>query len=300
MKKLFFFSTFVLTLLLFTSLRAHDGCSNGSDCTNSSTSENMIGRFDKSKDLFLPQFDSKTDVDDIHSVAAVGTVLSDPRFSDVDFHAVAGAYGTQPGEYVPATELFNMAFGNKWSDAHNDYDTALETVTNIVVDTLKRGGNIWVAEAGQSDFSADTVRQVNLKLPGINTKKRFHIVQHSDWNEESTTPADLDFVKRNTDYHKVPDGNVTGNGTPGFKTDSDAEWARATAPGKTGSYWLAARSIANKYNGESGRYVNDDIQAGGMDFSDTAETCWIFGFHELFDVSQFFDRFNTPKMEKPE
>jgi hypothetical protein len=54
-------------------------------------------------------------------------------------------------------------------------------------------------------------------------------------------------------------------------------------------------NIANKYNGESGRYVNDAIKAGGMDLSDTAETCWIFGFQELFDVSQFFDRFNTLK-----
>ena len=300
MKILCFFSVTVLTLLLSASLYAQDECSNGSDCTNYSTPENMIGRFDKSKDLFLPQFDSKTDVDDIHSVAAVGTVLSDPRFSDVDFHAVAGTYGTQSGEYVPATELFNMAFGNKWSDAHRDYNTALETVTNLIVDTLNRGGDIWIAEAGQSDFSADTVRQVNLKLPGIDTKERIHIVQHSDWNEESTTPADLDFVKRKTDYHKIPDGNVTGNGTPGFKTDSNAEWARATATGNTGSYWQTARSIANQYNGESGRYVNDDIKEGGMDFSDTAETCWIFGFQELFDASQFFDRFDTPKMEKPE
>jgi hypothetical protein len=50
----------------------------------------------------------------------------------------------------------------------------------MVVDTLNTGGDIWIAEAGQSDFSADTVRQVNLKLPGINTKERIHIVQHSE------------------------------------------------------------------------------------------------------------------------
>ena len=64
-----------------------------------------------------------------------------------------------------------------------------ETVINIVVDTLNRGGDIWIAEAGQSDFSADTLRQVSLKLPNINTKERIHIVQHSDWNEESTNPT---------------------------------------------------------------------------------------------------------------
>lgn len=288
-----FISPFIFTILWSISFCVQAGCSNGSDCTNSDTPENMLGWFDKTKDLFLPQFDSKTDVDDIHSIAAVATMLTDPRFSEVNYHAVAGAYGIQSGEYVPATGLFNMAFGSKWSDAHNDHDTALKTVTNMVIDTLNRGGDIWIAEAGQSDFSADTVRRVNLRLPGINTKARIHIVQHSDWNEESASPANLDFVKGNTDYHKIADGNSIGNGTPGFRTDSSTEWPRATTLAKTGSFWIEARRIANKYNGESGRYLNADIKAGGMDFSDTAETCWIFGFKDILDTSQFFDRFSA-------
>ena len=92
----------ILSLLLIASFVIQADCRHGSDCTNSDTPENMLGWFDKSKDLFLPQFDSKTDVDDVHSIAAVGTVLSDPRFADVNFPAVAGAYGTQEGEYVPS------------------------------------------------------------------------------------------------------------------------------------------------------------------------------------------------------
>ena len=283
----------ILSLLLLTSFGIQAGCRNGSDCTNSNTPENMLGWFDKSKDLFLPQFDSKTDVDDVHSIAAVGTVLSDPRFTDVNFHAVAGAYGIQEGEYVPSNELFDVVFGDNWSDAHNDYATALKTVTGLVVDTLNKGGDIWIAEAGQSDFSADMVRQVKLKLPGINTNERINIVQHSEWNQESTNPVDLEYVRRNTNYHKIEDGNATGNGTPGFRTDSGAEWARATTDVKTGAYWKKARSIADKYNGEDGRYLNEDIKAGGLDFSDTSETCWIFGFSNLFDTSQFFDEFGT-------
>ena len=38
------------------------------------------------------------DVDDIHSVASVATILSDPRLERVKYHAVAGAYGTQTGK----------------------------------------------------------------------------------------------------------------------------------------------------------------------------------------------------------
>ena len=39
--------------------------------------EDTLGRFSKEQDLFLAHFDSKTDVDDIHSVAAVATMLAD-------------------------------------------------------------------------------------------------------------------------------------------------------------------------------------------------------------------------------
>ena len=285
----------VLSILLSISLGANAECGDDSDCADSGTPSTMLGLFDKSKDLFLPQFDSKTDVDDIHSVAAVGTLLADPRFADVNYHAVAGAYGIQEGEYVPATGLFNMVFAENWSDAHNDYETALEAVTMLVIETLNNGGDIWIAEAGQSDFSADMVRQVQLKLPGIETNERINIVQHSEWNQESTTPADLDYVRQHTNYQKIEDGNATGNGTPGLKTDSDKEWLRATSNTATGTYWKKARKIANKYNGVEGRYMNDAIKLGGMDFSDTSETCWIFGFSDIFDVSRFFDEFDGGK-----
>ena len=69
-----------------------------------------LGHFLPGRDLWLPQFDSKTDVDDLHSVAAVATLVRDPRFADVDYHAVAGAYGIQEGLYVPSPELFEKSF----------------------------------------------------------------------------------------------------------------------------------------------------------------------------------------------
>ena len=286
---------FALALIIFlsTSVHADNGCNNGADCTDSDHASHMLGWFNTSKDLFLPQFDSKTDVDDIHSVAAVATILSDPRFARVKYHAVAGAYGMQTGEYVPATELFNMAFGDNWSDAHNDHESALIEVTQAVVHALNQGGDIWIAEAGQSDFSADMVRRVNQELPDVDTKTRIHLVQHSPWNQDVTTPADLEYVRTHTDYHKIADGNETGNGTPGFKTDSAGQWNRAISNVKVGSYWAEARRIGNKFNGEKGRYTNESIKAGGLDFSDTSETCWIFGFSSIHDVEQFFETFST-------
>lgn len=250
-----------------------------------------LGKFNVEKDLFLPQFDSKTDVDDIHSVAAVGTLLADSRFSDVRYHAVAGAYGIQEGLYVPANHLFDMAFGKNWSDAHDDRDKALDEVTQLVFHTLDNGGAVWIADAGQSDFSAAMVRRVKINRPDVDTKTRIHLVQHSEWNQDVTTPADLEFVRKHTAYHKIADGNVLGNGTPGFKTPSDELWAKAIQGTNTGRFWEEARRIGNKYNGVDGRYLNEDIKAGGMDFSDTSESCWIFGCSDLYDSGEFFDEF---------
>ena len=257
------------------------------------SSPEMLGHFNVAKDLFLPQFDVKTDVDDLHSVAAVATILRDPRFKAVRYHAVAGAYGMQSGEYVPAPGVFDMAFGDQWSDAHGDRELALERVSSLVVNTLKNGGDIWIAEAGQSDFSASMVRNIKALLPATDSKQRIHLVQHSPWNQESTTPADLEYVKEQTDYHKIEDGNFEGNGTPGFNTASDEDWSRVLADPKVGRLWLETRNIANQFNGTPTRYHNEAISAGGMDFSDTVETCWIFGFSELADVSEFFDEFLT-------
>ena len=251
----------------------------------------MLGHFVPGRDLYLPQFDSKTDVDDLHSVAAVATLVRDPRFSSVDFHAIAGAYGIQEGLYVPSPELFEKSFGDNWSDAHNHREQALAHVVGLVAAVLDKGGNVWVTEAGQSDFTAHWLARVRERFPEIDMKERIHVVQHSDWNESVTDPRKLEFVKATAQYHKIPDGNVEGNGTPGFNSPSGHLWEQVVADETVGKIWVVARELANKYNGAEDRYLNESIAAGGMDFSDTAESCWVFGFADLADADAFFAEF---------
>jgi hypothetical protein len=258
----------------------------------SSITPTTIGKFQVERDLFLAHFDCKTDVDDLHSVAGVVTILSDPRFSEINFHAVAGAYGIQEGLYVPANELFDASFGSNWSDAHSNYAQALKEVTLIVTNTLINDGNIWIADAGQSDFSADLLKNVQSMQPQIKTNQRINIVQHSDWNESVTTPDDLAFVRLNASYHKIPDGNTIGNGSPGFKTDSLVDMQNYIKNPNLLHIWEMAIEIANKYNGKENRYLNTTIANGGLDFSDVSETCWIFGFNHLLDAEQFFREFD--------
>ncbi|WP_020208751.1 carbohydrate-binding protein [Gilvimarinus chinensis] len=252
----------------------------------------MIGRFDPAQDLLLANFDSRPDPDDIHTVAAVATILSDSRFSAVNYHAVAGAYGTQGGTFIEADHLFNIAFGaNRWSDAHSNYAGALNTVYQKVSGVLNNGGDIWIQEAGQSDFSADLVRRVKQNMGGINTNARIHVIQHSEWNQDKTTPADLTYVRNNTDYQKISDGNSQNNGTPGFNSKDTSQWNRVLNHSRVGAIWAEAKRVADYSIEHHPGWKNPSIQAGGMDFSDTVEDTWIFGFNNLKNHVSFFDEF---------
>ena len=273
-----------LTLLISTCLAS---------CTFKEDPEpDLLGKFDRDKDLYLAHFDNKTDVDDVHSVAGVATMLADPRFSRIRYHAVAGTYGTQEGLYVPAENVFELAFGDRWSDAHGDFDKALNEVLSLSVQTLKDDGSIWIADGGQSDFSAALIRKIQELIPESTVKDRVHIVQHANWNEEVTTAEDLAFVKVSASYHKIPSGNATGNGSPGFRSNTVVDWQQYVSDVRLTEIWTMAVEVANKYNGADGRYLNEAIQDGGLDFSDVAETTWIFGFNDLTDANDFFAEFS--------
>lgn len=251
----------------------------------------LAGSFNIEKDLLLVQFDCKTDVDDLHTVAATATLLSDPKFSNIHYHAVAGTYGIQEGLYVPPNALFQLAFGDNWTDAHENYNNAVEKVKVIIKATLANQGDIWIADAGQSDFTASLIKTIQSDLPEVIISQRIHVVQHADWNEEVTAPENLKFVKENADYHKIPDGNAVGNGTPGFRSPDYTLLKNKIAIPKLIDIWQLAIEISNEYNGKEGRYNNSAIAAGGLDFSDLAEVCWILGLHDIRDTEQFFKQY---------
>ncbi|WP_026951737.1 hypothetical protein [Algoriphagus mannitolivorans] len=249
------------------------------------------GRFDIEKDLLLVQMDCKTDVDDIHTAAAFFTLMSHPDFSKINYYPVAGTYGIQEGLYVSPNEVLNLAFGSKWADAHEDADRALKVVLKKAMKTLKSGGDVWIAEAGQSDFTARLVRELQIARPDLNLRERIHVVQHSNWNEEVTSKSSLEFIKATIDYHKIPDGNAVGNGTPGFRTPGYSQWKSEISNSKLRSVWDLAVEIGLKYNGVEGRYNNNAIEENGLDFSDLSEVCWILGLEEIKDTEEFFRRY---------
>jgi hypothetical protein len=251
----------------------------------------LADRFDIKKDLLLLQLDCKTDVDDLHTLAAFMTLVANKEYSKLNFYPIAGTYGIQKGLYVPPNDLFNLAFGKNWSDADADFNQAIKETMIQVKAVLSKQGDIWIAEAGQSDFSAALVKAVQSEMPTIDVSQRIHVVQHSDWNEESTSPEALGFVKRTTDYHKIPDGNAVGNGSPGFQTSDQLDVEGMMSNKKLSKIWELAIDISNEYNGKDGRYNNKAVAAGGLDFSDLSEVCYILGLENIKDAEDFFEKF---------
>ena len=214
-------------------------------------------------------------------------------FSTIKYHAVAGTYGIQEGLYVPPNDLFELAFGDNWTDAHGNFEMAVDNVKAVVKNTLNNNGDIWIAEAGQSDFSAELVKAIQADLPEVNTSRRIHIVQHGKWNEKVTSPENLDFVKQNTDYLKIPDGNVTGNGTPGFRSPDYKVWESKITNPKLKEVWQLAVDLSIKYNGKESRFNNEAVAAGGLDFSDLVEICWILGLQNIENTEDFFNLYSN-------
>ncbi|MEO1486141.1 MAG: hypothetical protein AAFU57_10350 [Bacteroidota bacterium] len=247
--------------------------------------------FSLEKDLLLAHYDCKTDVDDLHSIAAFATLLAQDSYAQLQYHAVAGTYGIQEGLYVPPNELFQLAFDDNWSDAHENPKPTLARVVDLAKTTLENHGDVWIAEAGQSDFSAVLIQALQTDIPEIRISERVHLVQHSNWNEDVTTPTALKFVQRSVDYQKIPDGNALGNGTPGFQSAEYDNWSDHIQNPELLATWEMAITMGNQYNGKEGRYLNKAIAEGGLDFSDFSEICWILKLNNLENVADFFEHY---------
>ncbi|MCJ8190694.1 hypothetical protein [Sphingomicrobium aestuariivivum] len=244
-----------------------------------------IGLFDPARDLLVANYDGKPDVDDLQAVAGLGSVLKDPAFACVDYVATAGAYGSQGGEYLAAPELFDLAFGDRWLDAHGAREETIGTLARRMLETTSTGGRVWVAEAGQSDVTAAAVRRIPEEL-----WRRVHVVQHSYWNESQTGAEAIQTVVYNTSYHRVQDGNFADNGSPAFNTKDGSHWAALLSHPEVGPLWTEAKRLSDLHNPRAA-YVNPAVAAGGLDFSDTVEVAYIFGFDDMAGVGDFVARF---------
>jgi hypothetical protein len=271
--------------------------------------------FNKSRDLLLIQYDGRPDADDVHAQAAAGSLLNHKDMAGINTYAVHNAWGKQKSKDIWNSEtLMTLAFGPEnidWTNAYtleNEHRTdtssnwyqSVQRIADRVQPILESGGTVWVAEAGQSDITKDWV--VELLDRGISSpvvKSGVIIVQHSQWNEDQTSPGVLKYLKKNTTYIHIDDGNDGNNETPNYHTDKDAASIavhaeirkKAVSPDNpveaTRSMWMEAAVII----GDWGKGYSQ-IDEGGFDFSDTVEVWWILDLGEAVDtIPEFADAY---------
>lgn len=217
-------------------------------------------QFVQDQDLISLHYDHAPDRDDGHATVAALAVV---RAFGIVPHVVSGAHGTgNADQYQPEAEVvMRAAWGSAWVDANGNRQAAVNATATRWLNTLLNGGDIWVAEGGQSDLTAAVVRSINNSNPSINARARIHVVQHSRFNESNANQSDLRFTQANTDYILIADGN-DDNATADLNMRSNGFVQRARNS-QFGSAWNAAFS-----------YLDPNFK---LDFSDTVLLLHILG-----------------------
>jgi len=235
--------------------------------------------YNASSDLIALHFDHAPDLDDGH--AAVAAFMVTQRLN-LNVQVVAGTYGEYSKDrYVRQSEaLMSSVWGNRWLNAHSQRTFAVQSAVEKWTGVIANGGRVWVAEGGPSDFTAAVLRAIKRDYPQYDTRRRVVVVQHSDWNEDHALRSDLEYVRANTRYEKIDDGNDP-NRTADLRFESH----------KNGSFVARARTSEFAGAWETAfRYLSPSEK---LDFSDTVELLHILGIgtDKVSDINEFGDNF---------
>lgn len=249
-------------------------------------------------DLIALHYDIAPDLDDLHALAAGCTVT---KCFGIDPCVVIGAHGgingreaqykqSPGGTSSTRQELANAvaqaAYGNNGyidtnGESTGQWDQAVQEACQKWLPVIQSGNDIWVADGGPMDFTADVLDCVVAAGVSLNQlKQRVHVVQHSAWNENNTQPGKLNVVQNQTDYIKIQDGN-NPNSTADLNDNSDLNsfenWANSS---DCSAAWAAAFD---------GYDPNDKL-----DFSDTVELLHILGIGSniVDDPTDFYNYFD--------
>lgn len=215
------------------------------------------GPFDNTTDLLALHFDH-AGRDDGHAAAAT---LEMATFFALPTHVVSGTKADSSDQHEhDYVALMNGVWGENWVDAGSDRQDAIDTTVERWSTTLADGGHIWVAESGVADFTAEVVAEIQERNPEIDTNALVHVIQHNSRNESASFDKTLDFVKANTDYRRIADGNHD-NETADLNQPS-TEFTEATRSSRHSAAW----SAAFEHHPEP-----------ELDFSDTVEVLHVVG-----------------------
>ena len=245
--------------------------------------------FNRATDLIVLHFDFGRDPDDGHAAVADRVLLD--QFAIQNFWVVSGTNSRWQNNFIDASDtLMDSLFGQGgWQKANILNDTtwmqAMAASAQRWSETLSNGGDLWIAEGGPADFTSAVLRSIESTVRSCSWEDRIHVIQHSATNETNTgrllndqRTDDLDYVRANTDYRKIDDGNAP-NGTADLHANNATTAQNSTfidlalsgasrVEWQAGFQFLGPGTDSNAPVGNSG---------GKLDFSDTVELLYILG-----------------------
>ena len=245
--------------------------------------------FNRATDLIVLHFDFGRDPDDGHAAVADRVLLD--QFGIQNYWVVSGTNSRWQNNFIDASDtLMDSLFGQGgWQKANilndNTWMQAMAASAQRWSETLSNGGDLWIAEGGPADFTSAVLRSMESTVRSCSWEDRIHVIQHSATNETNTgrllndqRTDDLDYVRANTDYRKIDDGNAP-NGTADLHANNATTAQNSTfidlalsgasrVEWQAGFQFLGPGTDSNAPVGNSG---------GKLDFSDTVELLYILG-----------------------
>ncbi len=240
---------------------------------NSANTNPTIGRI-SSGDLLVLHYDNAPDPDDGHALVA-GRVLRD-YYGLNSVLAVNGTHGYQlRNAFNTNSESLFAAAWPSGLNAFRDRDGSIATSAALWSETISQGYQVFVAEGGPSDFTADVLRA----MPS-SQRSSVTVVQHSmGFNQDNTSRENLQFVIDQANYFLIDNGNLSNNATADLHQPSQL-FIDLALSSQWGDLWQAAFDYLDPVNSK-------------LDFSDTVELLWLLDIplSQIADPADFANMF---------
>lgn len=253
--------------------------------SNPTPTNSQVGRL-AANDLLVLHYDNCPDKDDGQAIPAGKSVVEKYEINNV--LVVNGTCGNSIRDRFNSAShaVMKASWGTEYLDAHGQSTLAVQQASTRWASTLSNGADVWIAEGGQSDFTANVVRQIESRYSNIDLK-RIHVIQHSAgstaYNEKFTDSSNLSYLKNKTSYTPIANGNVGGNGTADLNQQSvyfvvSARASRFSAEWNAGFDYLPPDCSVRTENCK-------------LDFSDTVELLYIIDDQSTQNVNDFANNY---------
>lgn len=257
-------------------------------------------RFNPELDHIALHYDMSYDPDDYLSAVADRSVIETlygTEFLTEQTSRVIGTCGSPCSGYnKPADKLMDYTYGSVggWKNSLTNGADALKYELAFYKDTINRGGRIWVKEGGESDFTMKVVQELEKVKKGLG--KCVYVIQHSSVNEKNNGKGVLAYVKANTMYTKISDGN------PPYKKSNWKMNGKSFDFYGLNSRWECAWKLAFDEFKRKKSYCASKPQpvTKCVDFSDTHELLYITGddFDKPIGMNAYVSKYLKPSSDK--